>query len=367
MKSIIKKTILSIVLLLFSSLSVHAADPILYWGTTCPHCHALMEKLEENDIYSKINIIELEVYENNDNKQDLLKKAKECKKDSVGIPLLYFNGHCYEGEDEVYNELVALIDSGYVSGQDEEEKEEKVIDEVGKRNTEKLMIGVLFFLVLLPLIGVLIENGKIKREEEVINVRLVESESNLSKKNKNKKKKKRKMRIISAIAMFVLIQAASVAKTYAFCPVCTIAIGAGVGLTRYLKIDDTIPGVWVGGLCISLVYWLISFIEKRRKKLPQRDRRVPLWMKILSFIGVYALVIIPLYFTKMIGVSKLLGIDKIILGMIVGTIFALLGDRVEMSVRKRNKGKAVFPFQKVVIPVFFLLLATFIFYMVIYY
>ncbi|MBP5204612.1 hypothetical protein J6Z48_03160 [bacterium] len=365
MKNIIKNTILAIALILFSSLSVYAADPILYWGTTCPHCHALMEKMAENDIYSKINVVELEVYENNDNKQDLLKKAKECKLESVGIPLLYFNGHCYSGEEDVYNELVALIDNGYVSGQDDDEKEEKVIDEVGKRNTEKLMIGVLFFLVLLPLVGVLIENGKIKKEEEVIEQ--VISENNISKKNKNKKKKKRKMRVFSVIAMFVLIQVVSVAKTYAFCPVCTIAIGAGVGLTRYLKIDDTIPGVWAGGLCISLVYWLISFIEKRRKKLPQRDRKAPLWMKILSFIGVYALVIIPLYFTKMIGVSNLWGIDKIILGMIVGTIFALLGDRVEKSVRKRNKGKAVFPFQKVVIPVFFLLLATFIFYMVIYY
>ncbi len=31
------------------------------------------------------------------------------------------------------------------------------------------------------------------------------------------------------------------------CPVCSISIGVGVGLCRYLGIDDLISGVWIGG------------------------------------------------------------------------------------------------------------------------
>jgi hypothetical protein len=32
------------------------------------------------------------------------------------------------------------------------------------------------------------------------------------------------------------------------CPVCTIAVAGGVGLCRYLGIDDLISGSWIGAL-----------------------------------------------------------------------------------------------------------------------
>ena len=32
----------------------------------------------------------------------------------------------------------------------------------------------------------------------------------------------------------------------AVCPVCIVAVGAGLGLSEYLGIDDTIAGVWIG-------------------------------------------------------------------------------------------------------------------------
>lgn len=33
-------------------------------------------------------------------------------------------------------------------------------------------------------------------------------------------------------------------KALAVCPICTVAVGAGVGLSRCLGIDDSITGLW---------------------------------------------------------------------------------------------------------------------------
>ena len=52
-------------------------------------------------------------------------------------------------------------------------------------------------------------------------------------------------------------------KTFAVCPICTVAIGAGVGFTRYIGIDDTITGLWIGGFIVSSGLWLASFLKNK--------------------------------------------------------------------------------------------------------
>ncbi len=47
-----------------------------------------------------------------------------------------------------------------------------------------------------------------------------------------------------SLATFLFLGANS---AQAICPICTIAVGAGVGFSRYLGIDDTIAGLWIGG------------------------------------------------------------------------------------------------------------------------
>ena len=42
-------------------------------------------------------------------------------------------------------------------------------------------------------------------------------------------------------------------QALAVCPICTIAVGAGVGLSRYFGVDDAITGLWVGGLIVSMI------------------------------------------------------------------------------------------------------------------
>jgi len=41
-------------------------------------------------------------------------------------------------------------------------------------------------------------------------------------------------------------------KALAVCPICTVAVATGIGFSRWLGIDDTITGLWIGGLTVSL-------------------------------------------------------------------------------------------------------------------
>jgi hypothetical protein len=141
----------------------------------------------------------------------------------------------------------------------------------------------------------------------------------------------------------------------AVCPVCTIAIAGGVGLCRYLGIDDLISGAWIGALLFSLFLWTIEWLNKKKIKF--------LFRKPLVFIFWYGLTIFPLMKIGIIGhpQNKFLGIDKLIFGIFSGTVVFLLSILFENYLRKKNQGKAYFKFQKVIIPVLFLLILSLIF------
>jgi len=142
--------------------------------------------------------------------------------------------------------------------------------------------------------------------------------------------------------------------TRAVCPICTIAVGAGVGLCRYLGIDDTISGTWIGGLIISLIAWTIDWLNKKNIRF--------LFRKILVAIFYYAIIIIPLYKMNIMGhpQNKLWGMDKLLVGIIVGSAIFILSILFNDFLKKKNQGKVYFPFQRVIIPILFLIIASYI-------
>lgn len=141
----------------------------------------------------------------------------------------------------------------------------------------------------------------------------------------------------------------------AFCPVCTIAVGAGVGLTRWLKVDDTITGLWIGGMTVSLAVWTIDWL--RQKKIHFQG------MPIIVTALYYLFIIGPLYYMGIMGhiLNTIWGIDKLLLGIILGSAFFYLGGH-GYKIIKAKRGKPHFPFQKVVMPVLPLVLLTILFY-----
>ena len=161
-------------------------------------------------------------------------------------------------------------------------------------------------------------------------------------------------KIFSIFSVLFLLLFALPAK--AVCPVCTVAVGACVGLSRYLGIDDAISGLWIGGLIVSMIAWTIDWLN--RKNIVFYGR------KILTVIAYYAAIIIPLYFKDIAGhpFNKLWGADKLILGIILGSLAFLLAVFFNSWLKKKNNDKVFFPFQKVAVPIIFLLILSFVFY-----
>ena len=127
---------------------------------------------------------------------------------------------------------------------------------------------------------------------------------------------------------------------FAFCPVCTVAVGAGVGLCRYLGIDDLISGTWIGGLLMSLTLWTIDWLNKKKIKF--------LFRKPLILIFWYAIPILPLYGLGILGhpKNKFWGIDKLLFGIISGSLLFLISFFFHNFLVKKNGGKVFFHFKR---------------------
>ena len=156
-----------------------------------------------------------------------------------------------------------------------------------------------------------------------------------------------------ALMFFVLIPA----NALAVCPACTVAVSAGVGLSRWLGIDDTITGLWIGGFLVSIIIWTINWLSKKTKFKA---------MPALTTFFYYAIIIFTLITTNIIGHPEniLWGIDKLILGIFIGSVFFLIGSETYKYIKMRNKNRAWFPFQKVVMPILPLIILTIIFYFI---
>lgn len=163
------------------------------------------------------------------------------------------------------------------------------------------------------------------------------------------------------ISLFTLIVFLTFApQAQAVCPICTIAVGAGLGFSRYLGIDDTITGLWVGALILSSALWTANWLKSKSWKIPHKT--------IFSIVLFYLMVIPPLFWTGMIGhdLNKLWGIDKVLLGTIAGSVLFALGVFLDKYLRTLNDGKVFVYFQKVICPVLLLSIFSVIFFAVTY-
>ncbi len=144
----------------------------------------------------------------------------------------------------------------------------------------------------------------------------------------------------------------------AVCPLCTVAVAGGLEISQMLGVDDLITAIWIGGLTVSLALWLADYFSKKNWLLP-------VWREVVSLIVFYLLVVPYLFWSKVIGkVGNIFwGVDKIILGVVIGSLAFFLGVFFDHFLRKINDGKIIFYYQKVIVPVFFLAIVSLIFYL----
>ncbi|MFA4942544.1 MAG: hypothetical protein WC564_02815 [Patescibacteria group bacterium] len=162
-----------------------------------------------------------------------------------------------------------------------------------------------------------------------------------------------KIKIFSGLLLlnFLMVFSAS-----AFCPVCVVAAGAGLGFSRWLGIDDVITSLWIGGLLVAVSAWTVEWLMKKKVNFKG--------MSFLTYLAYYAMVIIPFYSTGFIGhpFNRLWNIDKILLGIIIGSLAFYFVGVWYQHLKRKNDNRAHFPFQKVVMPLGSLLVLSFIFY-----
>lgn len=147
-------------------------------------------------------------------------------------------------------------------------------------------------------------------------------------------------------------------KALAICPVCTIAVGTGLGFSRWLGIDDVITALWIGGLTVSMIMWTLNWFSKKGLNFQ--------FEKIIITFFYYLIIIIPLYWTGIIAhpENQIWGIDKLLFGVILGSLAFLSGALSYNYLKKKNNNRAFFPFQKVVMPVSPLIILSIVFWLV---
>lgn len=166
--------------------------------------------------------------------------------------------------------------------------------------------------------------------------------------------------LLTGTFLFLLVP---VFPAYAQCPVCALAVGAGLGLSRYLGIDDALSGIWAGALVISISFWFCNWLKKKSYKFLRFIREK--YLIYLSVIIWTAFTYIPLWKAGIIGhpFNVIWNIDKLIFGSVTGAGVFLLALYTDKKVRK-IKGKQLFNYQKIILPVSFLVIFSIIMYLV---
>jgi hypothetical protein len=155
--------------------------------------------------------------------------------------------------------------------------------------------------------------------------------------------------ILSVLGIFVP------KMSFAMCPICTIAVGSGVGLARYIGIDDVVTGIWVGALLASTSMWIVVWLTKKHWSFKYQT---PVIYGLMYGSTLWVLRVKEIMF----GLPNLfMGIDKIFFGLLVGTIVFLV-PALSYKARKDRGGMALFPFEKVVVPVSSVTIVSIIFY-----
>ncbi len=158
--------------------------------------------------------------------------------------------------------------------------------------------------------------------------------------------------------LFLILSLILANNAIAVCPVCTLAVGVGLGLSRWLKIDDLISGIWIGALIVSLTFWTDDFLKKKKINFK--------FSHLIILVFYLLLVILPLYFSGIIGhpLNTILGIDKLIFGTFLGIILFYLANYLNNYLKSKNNNKVYFAYQKVIIPVGILLISSLIIFLI---
>lgn len=134
------------------------------------------------------------------------------------------------------------------------------------------------------------------------------------------------------------------------CPVCTIAVAAGVGFLREFGVSDFITGLWFGALIVSSIMWMINWMDKKNIHF--------LFRKIIIIVSFYALFILPLYPWHIMT-------NQLLISVMIGTFIFILAVLSDTYLKKLNESKVLMSYQKIFIPLIYLTIASIVTYLLV--
>lgn len=151
-----------------------------------------------------------------------------------------------------------------------------------------------------------------------------------------------KLKIIIALLVSVFVFNFSLfnaSPVSAHCPLCVAGAAVGVSLARYVGVDDSITGIWIGALLGALSFWLFNWLVSKKVKFIAEN-------KLFFKPGIYSLVwgatLWSFYkFQLIIRMTQIFGFDKLTFGMIIGGIAFYIIDSIKL--------KHYFNYQKIII------------------
>jgi len=137
------------------------------------------------------------------------------------------------------------------------------------------------------------------------------------------------------------------------CPICTVAIGAGLDIARRLGVPDSVVGLWAGALLTLVGYWTLKFMDKKNWHFRGRDTIVILLS--VAMVGFAYLGPVKYNPTSICGMFTIV---PVLFGTICGALIFIGTGKLYQWMKNKNNGHAHFPFEKVVLPIAALALAS---------
>lgn len=184
-----------------------------------------------------------------------------------------------------------------------------------------------------------------------------------------------KKSVIAAKAALALAFLAIPAKSFAFvplvCDLCTVGVVAGLAVSRYLGVDDSVVGVWIGAVVVALIAMTNAYLENKNVRFKFRDTLIALSYAGFTGASLYLAGVIGLPRNVFFKISQNFAefvpsivADKILLSSVAGAIVLVAASKFYQFLKAKNGGKAHFPFEKVFIPLASLAATSAVFYFV---
>ncbi len=165
------------------------------------------------------------------------------------------------------------------------------------------------------------------------------------------------------LPLLLLVPSTSFAFVTLVCDLCTLGVVAGLSISRYLWVDDSVVGVWVGACIVALIIMTNAYLEKKNIRFRFRDTVIALSYVVFSYGSLYYAGVIGLYRNTFLKSTSIF-LDKILISSVIGGGVLIGGSLLYQFLKARNNNKAHFPFEKVAIPLVLLTITSALFYFI---